>query len=301
MNWAQVLLRGAVAIGGLATFTVGLLYALQEKIIYVPVIPGVPRGYIALPEEYGLDYEDIWIRSKDGIKLHAWLMWRKGLDSEQVKALPLVVFFQENAGNMSMRLHFLRALVAVLNCKVFILSYRGYGESEGSPSEGGLQMDASAAMSYLASRDDHLPDKTVIMGRSLGGAVAIYTAVQHKKDIAGVIVENTFTSIMDMAPQALPPLRPFVGEGKPCNWLVRNKWESIRRITSLKDTPMLFLVSLADEIVHPGQMTRLFGVHGTEPWSLCEFEDAAHMDCYHTHAPLYWPRVKTFFDELVMA
>eukprot|EP00889_Picochlorum_renovo_P008835 jgi/Picre1/35865/NNA_003324.t1 len=64
MNWAQVLLRGAVAIGGLATFTVGLLYALQEKIIYVPVIPGVPRGYIALPEEYGLDYEDIWIRSK---------------------------------------------------------------------------------------------------------------------------------------------------------------------------------------------------------------------------------------------
>jgi fermentation-respiration switch protein FrsA (DUF1100 family) len=254
---------------------------------------------VAFPPDYGMDFEDIWIRCQDGTKLHAWMMWRKGLDEDTVQKLPLVIFFQENAGNMSMRLHFCRTLVSVLNCKVFILSYRGYGESQGSPSESGIQMDVQSTMKYLMARKDFESSKTVIMGRSLGGAVAIYTAVEFKKHISAVIVENTFTSIMDMAPQALPPLRPFVGHGKPCNWLIRNKWDSINRVKDLKDTPMLFLVSLADEIVHPMQMATLFKAHGSDPWSLHEFEDAAHMDCYHTHAPLYWPKVKSFFDSVV--
>lgn len=285
--------------GGLATFTLGLLYALQEKIIYVPVIPGAPRGYVATPTDYGLDFEDIWIRAKDGVNLHAWMVWRKELDEDQAKHLPLVVFFQENAGNMSMRLHFLRAVAYVLNCKVFILSYRGYGESTGSPSEKGLQMDAHAAMNYLLGREDYAPGRTIVMGRSLGGAVAIYTATYYKKNIAGLIVENTFTSIVDMAPQALPPLRYFVGEGKPCNWLIRNKWDNLNRLRSLYDIPILFLVSLSDEIVHPDQMCKLFQTHGKEPWIFFEFEDAAHMDCYHTHGPLYWPRVKKFMNGLI--
>lgn len=288
-------------VGGVATLTVGLLYALQEKLIYVPRIPGVPRGYVASPSEYGMEYEDVWIQAKDGTALHAWMMWRQGIDVDTVKVLPLVVFFQENAGNMSMRLHFLRALAYVLHCKVFILSYRGYGASSGSPSERGLQMDAQAAMAYLLAREDYSPRRTIVMGRSLGGAVAIYVATQYKNDMAGLIVENTFTSIADMVPRALPPLRPFVGEGKPCNWLIRNKWDSITRIRSLQDIPVLFLVSLSDEIVHPDQMSKLFRTHGKEPWSFEEFEDAAHMDCYHTHGTVYWPRVKSFVQSIVSA
>lgn len=277
----------------------GLLYILQEKIIYVPVIPGIPKGYINIPRDFGLEFEDIWIRAKDGTKLHAWMMWNGGIPQVEAKTKPLVVFFQENAGNISMRLHFLRALIRILDCRAFIISYRGYGESEGTPSEQGLKMDAEAAMEYLTGRDDYDPQRTILMGRSLGGAVAIYAAKLHKDSYSGVIVENTFTSIQDMAPQALPFLRPFVGEGRPCNWLIRNKWESIREIEALVDTPMLFLVSLADEIVHPGQMLKLFKTHGRDPWMLHEFEDAAHMDCYHTHAPQYWPRLKSFVDDLM--
>lgn len=291
--------RFPLQLGGIATFTLGLLYALQEKIIYVPVIPGVPRKYVASPVDYGMDYEDVWIKVKDGTKLHAWLMWRKGLDMGQVRELPLVIFFQENAGNMSMRLHFLRAAVYILNCKVFILSYRGYGESTGSPSEMGLQKDAHAAMRYLVQRSDYAPQKTVVMGRSLGGAVAIYTATHYKNDIRGLVVENTFTSIMDMAPQIFPPLRFLIGTGKPCNWLIRNKWDNLTRIQSLIDMPILFLVSLEDEIIHPDQMLKLFQMHGKDPWSFHEFEDAAHMDCYHTHGHLYWPTVKSFIDSLI--
>jgi fermentation-respiration switch protein FrsA (DUF1100 family) len=272
---------------------------LQEKIIYVPVIPGVPKSYVAYPIDYGMDYEDIWIQVKDGTKLHAWMMWRKGLDMDQVRELPLVIFFQENAGNMSMRLHFLRAVVHTLHCKVFIVSYRGYGESTGSPSELGLQKDVHATMGYLVQRDDYAPDRTIVMGRSLGGAVAVYTALHFKADISGLIVENTFTSIVDMAPQAIPPLRFLIGSGKPCSWLIRNKWDTLSRVRSLVDVPILFLVSTADEIVHPHHMLKLFQVHGKDPWSFHEFEDAAHMDCYHTHGHLYWPRVKSFMDSLI--
>eukprot|EP00890_Picochlorum_soloecismus_P006109 jgi/Picsp_1/649/NSC_00645-R1_protein len=297
LDWFKILARTALAVGGLTTVGIGLLYALQEKIIYVPVIPGVPKGYINAPADYGLDFEDIWIEAEDGTNLHAWMMWQKTSEPSELVEKPLLIFFQENAGNMSMRLHFLRALVRVLDCRAFILSYRGYGESGGTPSEPGLRMDADAAMKYLTSRQDVAPEKTILMGRSLGGAVAIYAASRYKDKVAGVIVENTFTSISEMAPQALPFLRPFVGQGKPCNWLIRNKWESIKIVPSLKDTPMLFLVSLADEIVHPGQMFKLFQAHGKDPWMLHEFEDAAHMDCYHTHAPVYWPKLKSFVDQ----
>jgi len=335
--------------GGFSAFLVSALYLLQEKIIYVPRIPGLPRQYIAKPLEYDMDHRDVWcaylntpplrsltrsltgsptrIETSDGVKLHAWLVHKKNMDQAQVNELPYVVFLQENAGNMSHRLHWLRALVHILNCKCVILQYRGYGESQGTPSEVGLQRDVDALMDWVTSRPDYAAKRTLLFGRSLGGAVAIYAAVQHKGAYKAMVVENTFTSIEAMAGVAFPPLRLLVGEGKWFNWLVRwvfelsrlslslslshthtialrsfarNKWRSIERIGKLKDVPILFLVSLADEIVHPGQMQKLFvagGGSANEAWRLCEFAEARHMDAYHTHAPLYWPEVKRFYDE----
>ena len=139
----QLVKFGVIGVGGLSALVILALYTFQAKIIYVPRIPGVPAGYIAKPDEFDLDYEDVWLRTADGVKLHAWVVFRKGLRAE-VRDLPLVVFLQENAGNMSMRLHFLRALVLILNCKCVILQYRGYGESEGTPSEVGLRKDVDA-------------------------------------------------------------------------------------------------------------------------------------------------------------
>lgn len=89
---------------------------------------------------------------------------------------------------MALRLHFIKSMIRVLDCNVFILSYRGYGLSHGVPSEKGLQMDAEAAMRMLNSRKDIDSTKLVIFGRSLGGAVAIYTASKFKDQIRGLIV-----------------------------------------------------------------------------------------------------------------
>ena len=89
----------------------------------------------------------MWLTAADGVKLHAWLLRAPGAAAAAAAAgarLPALVFFQENAGNMAMRLPFLRALVLNLGCAVLAPSYRGYGLSEGRPSEAGLKLDAQA-------------------------------------------------------------------------------------------------------------------------------------------------------------
>lgn len=238
------------------------------------------------------------MNAPDGIKLNAWLMWPSHWKAEDRKRRPVLIFFQENAGNMAYRLPFLKSLIRVLDCSAFILSYRGYGRSEGSPTEMGLQMDADTAIGHILQRDDIDVKNLVLMGRSLGGAVAIYAGTRHKSKIRGLIIENTFTSIEETVPNMMGFLKPLIGPGKPCNWLVRNKWYSNKRIENLKDVPMLFLSSLADEMLHPGQMLTLYLSHAAPPWSFVPFEGARHMDCFETHAPLYWPAVQEFMGRL---
>lgn len=276
----------------------GLLYLFQEKIIYVPALPGIPRDYPCYPDAFGLDYEDIWIEASDGVRLNAWLMWPEHWAMTQRANRPVIVFFQENAGNMAFRLPFLKAITRLLDCSAFILSYRGYGRSQGKPSEAGIQRDTVAAMEHLLTRQDIDPGRMVLMGRSLGGAVAIYAATLYKRQIKGLIVENTFSSLEATAPMHFPILRPLVGPGKPCNWLLRNKWPSDVRVHNLKDLPVLFLSSSADEMLHPRMMHDLYAVHPSEPWHFTSFEGARHMDCYDTHAAQYWPRLREFIELL---
>lgn len=78
------------------------------------------------------------------------------------------------------------------------MAYRGYGDSEGTPSEDGLKLDADATLEYAQNHKDIDNDRIFVFGRSLGGAVAIQLAMVQSNAIKGLIVENTFTSIGDM-------------------------------------------------------------------------------------------------------
>lgn len=267
-----VCVPNCVQVGGLAGLAVGALYLLQEKIIYVPVVPGLPRDLPFQPDVFGLDYDDIWMTTPDGVRLNAWLMWPNHWTPADRKRRPVLIFFHENAGNMAYRLPFLKSLVRVLDCSAFILSYRGYGRSEGHPTEAGIQLDADTAIAHLLSRSDIDPERLVLMGRSLGGAVAIYAATRFKANIRGLIIENTFTNMEDTAAHTMAFLRPIIGPGRPCNWLLRNKWPNDKRIQELKNMPILFLSSLADEMLHPGQMLSLYLSHASAPWSFVPFE-----------------------------
>jgi len=259
--------------------------------IYLPRIPGVPDAFPFYPDRFGLEYEDCWLTAGDGTKLHAWLLKPPGTAAAAAAAaaaggappppplrLPVLIFFQENAGNMAMRLPFLRALVRSLGCAVLAPSYRGYGLSEGSPTEAGLRLDAAAALEHARSRADLDPARIALFGRSLGGAVALAAAAasspgaaagQHHP-LAGVVVENTFLSIEAVAPALLPVLRPFLGPGKPLGRLLRSKWRNDESAAALAAAgppaapPVLLLSSLKDEMLPPAHMRQLWFALGGE-------------------------------------
>lgn len=131
------------------------------------------------------------------------------------------------------------------------MSYRGYGLSEGWPTEEGLRMDGRAALRYALDREDLHPGKIVLYGRSLGGAVALGTAAENdlRDRVMGVIVENTYTSIPDMVEVVMPKLT----WAKP---LISNKWMTIESIGEI-ERPILFLSGTEDELVPPSQMWKL--------------------------------------------
>ena len=233
--------RIASGVGIVTALGLAALYTFQEKLLYIPKIPSVADEYVGTPEDYGNRYEDVWLDSEDGTKLHCWHIMPKSLQPGAKP--PVVLFFQENAGNMSFRLHYLAKLVQHLEAGIFVLGYRGYGQSEGSPSQEGLQMDANAALQHVSNRQDVDTSKIVVVGKSLGGAVALHTAAKHEVKLRAAIVENTFLGVEDVVPRMFPFLAFGFGEKRPLNFLVRNKWSNKNQISLLKQLPILMIAS----------------------------------------------------------
>jgi hypothetical protein len=281
-------------VGGLACASVAMLVAFQEKLVYVPVIPGMKRGYPILPSRLHLRYEDVWLTAKDGVRLHSWY-----IEAHPKNPGPTVLFFQENAGNIAHRLQFVEPMVRRLQCNVFMLSYRGYGDSEGFPSQHGLKMDAQAALDYLYSRSSVDSRRIVVFGRSLGGAVGAALVRENPGKVAGLILENTFTSVLDMAGVMLPGLRYIVGgKGGLLNWFVKSPWKTIELIKHI-DAPILFLAGQLDEMVPPAHMQRLYEAAqetSSAQHTFVEFPDGMHMDTWMQGGERYWRSIEVFLQ-----
>lgn len=153
-----------------------------------------------------------------------------------------------------MRLPMIAAIVEK-SYNVIIVGYRGYGPSEGAPSENGLKIDSQAIMNHVFENLNDKIDTTkiILMGRSLGGAVAIYAQGTYTYPIKGLILENTFTSISDLVDKIFP----FVSRIK---WLLlRNHWESKNIIGKIK-CPIYFIMAEKDELIPLSQMQQLIEI-----------------------------------------
>ena len=305
---AGVAARVAVGAAGVGVAVAALAVALQERLVYVPAPPGVPREYPCDPSYLRLPFRDLALQAADGVRLHAWLVLppcRAGAPGAPGAAPPgpCLLWLQENAGNMAHRLPFVRMLTRRLGVAVLMLSYRGYGASEGSPTQRGLELDAEAALAWLSEGGggDGDPARLLVMGRSLGGAVALGLAAAHPGAFRGVIVENTFTCVADMAGLMLPFLRPFLGRGSPLRNAIRSPWDNAALLsrpagsTGALGGPLLMMASGRDEMVGR-QMFELRAVAtkaGLDPvWE--EFPEAHHMDAYEVARAQYWPALEAF-------
>ena len=213
----------AAAYGGLALW----LFVFQSNMVFYPE---TGREIIATPEQIGLPYEDIHLKTSDGINLHGWY-----IPAAQPRGT--VLFLHGNAGNISHRLDSIE-MFHRLGYSTLIFDYRGYGNSGGAPTEQGTYRDAEAAWRYLTGQR-HIPScRIVLFGESLGGAVAAWLAARQKP--AALVIASGFTSVPDLGQQLYPYL--------PVRWLARIRYDTREYLRSVT-APVLIAHSPEDDII----------------------------------------------------
>jgi fermentation-respiration switch protein FrsA (DUF1100 family) len=214
-----------------------ILFLVQSQIVFQPNIP--TREIVATPASVGLDYETITITTEDGPALHGWF-----IPAQKERAT--LLFFHGNAGNISHRLDSIQ-IFNELGFSTLIIDYRGFGQSEGEPSEEGTYRDARASWRYLTEHRQVPPNKIVLFGRSLGGAIAAHLGAGHNP--GGLVLESAFTS--------LPEIASDIYWFFPARWLTRMEYNTKAALRSIS-SPVLIIHSPEDGLVPYSHGKELF-------------------------------------------
>ncbi len=232
------------------------LKSLEKKTIFFQV-----KGVQVNPDYFGLPFQDIYFSAADKTKLNGWYILN------QKRNLNLL-FLHGNGGNISHRLHKVSQLHQ-LGVSVFLIDYRGYGNSQGKPSVAGIYKDAEAALKFLTEDKKVALNNLVLYGESLGTTLAVNLASRYR--VGGLILDGAFSCGQDMAKIVFPYLPSF---------FIPDIFKSSKDITKVKSRK-LFIHSCSDEIVpihlakklyqkadRPKEFVELIGGHNT-----------FHLDC----------------------
>ena len=268
----QWLLVGGLFVALPALFTTPMIERFFNRMTFQPM-PGEPAGDLAL----GVPVEDLWLTTADGLRLHAFLLPRPESDR-------LVLMFHGNYGNATQRLPFARE-IAALGVSVLVPDYRGYGFSEGTPTEAGVYRDAEAAWRHVTEVLGYGPERVIVMGRSLGGAVAV--ELLTRQPAGGLVLISTLRSARAMArSMGLGLIAPLVGR----------RLDSESRIGRL-DLPLLVFHGDDDEIVPVDQGQALFDL-AAGPKALHRVPGARHNDIIEVAGDRFWAPLAAFLDEV---
>lgn len=284
---------GWLAFALLCFAATGVFYRASDFFLFHPEQPANSRLYVASPALLGLPFDNLFLKTKDGVKLNALFLKQHG---EVLSKAPTVLFLHGNAGNIGHRLVNAKGLYQDSGCNVFMLEYRGYGHSEGTPSEEGFYLDAQSALDYLWTRTDIDRTKIVVFGRSLGGAVAIDLAFKTQRSgrIMALMVENSFTSIPDTA-RILFSAKPI--RWLP-NWCYKNQFLSKQKLTKVV-VPTLFISGLSDWLIPPWMMQGLYDASKSPMKRIARFESGTHNDTYNCAG--YYEVLNLFLDDVMFA
>ena len=211
----------------------------ESRMLYVP---GASRVLVDPPAELQLGVRRVELTASDGIKLVSWAM-----PADSGTGYWLLIC-HGNAGNLSEAgrpFHY--AGLRALGLSLFAFDYRGYGESEGMPTEAGLYRDADAAYRYLRDTLDVPADRIVVFGHSLGSAVAV--ELVSREPAAGLVLDGALTSVVERAQELFPYA--------PVRWIAASRYPSIERVAALT-IPKLFLHARSDEVIPFVHGRRLF-------------------------------------------
>jgi fermentation-respiration switch protein FrsA (DUF1100 family) len=244
-----------------------LMMLMENQLIYFPAkYPAGDWQPTALP------VEDAEMQAADGTRLHGWYI-------AHAQPRAVVLFLHGNAGNIAGRIDFLRSL-RDLGLSVLALDYRGYGRSEGSPSEAGLMDDARTARRWLADRAKVREADIVLWGESIGTAVAVDLSTDGAR---GLILESAFTSLPDVA--------GFHYWWAPVRLLIRSRYSAIDKIGDYKG-PLLQVHGDADTIIPFALGRKLFDA-ANEPKQFVAIPGADHND---PRAHAFWTAVDEFLS-----
>ncbi len=268
---------GQFALRGLKTAAVAyclvLLVLLYLENMLVYPAPRYPEGDW---QATWLKHEDVDFRSADGTRLHAWYV-------EHSQPQAVVLYCHGNGTHVPDLAQFLAAMRDEFQVSIFAFDYRGYGKSEGKPEENGILEDAEAAQDWLARRAGIEKQNIVLMGRSLGGGIALHLAAEN--GARGVILQNTFTSLPDAAAHHYP--------WAPIRLLMKNRYDSLSRISRYSG-PIFLSHGTADRIVPFAHGQKLFAA-ATGPKEFFEITGGDHNDSEPEH---YVPALHKFLDSL---
>ncbi|SDL97186.1 hypothetical protein SAMN05192555_10879 [Franzmannia pantelleriensis] len=226
------MIRVLVSLAAIYGLVVVLMWAFQERLLY---LPHAGREHVSTPADRGLAWEEVTLTTQDDLALDAW--W---IPAPEPRGS--LLFFHGNAGNISHRLESI-AQFQRLGLSVLIIDYRGYGRSEGRPSEDGTALDARAAWQWLRDDAGLAAEEIVVFGRSLGAAVAAELTAsleEQQAPPAAVILESPFRSVPELAQR----LYPFL----PARWLARIDYPVERYVAQIS-APLLVVHSRDDEVI----------------------------------------------------
>ncbi|WP_051559901.1 alpha/beta hydrolase [Marinobacterium jannaschii] len=225
----------------------------------------------------GSAVEEVSLQTADNIRLHGFYLPRP--DSRK-----LVLFFHGNGGHALHRLRDAEQLAAK-GVNVLLIDYRGYGRSEGEPSEWGVYLDAATTLRYATRTLEFAPQDIFILGRSLGSAIAIDLA--QGQSLGGLILAGSFTSghaVMDSA-----------GMGW-LDWFVsRRPFDQLAKLERI-DTPALFIHGRRDRQIPFRLGEALYQRYPSSHKSLVSVSNAGHNDLFPNYGPRLWSRIAAFIQ-----
>ena len=240
--------------------SVTLLLSACTNFLFYPI-----KTYPVTPDDAGVDYEDLFIDSYDGTKLHGWKLYAE----DELRGS--ILFFHGNGDNVSTQLPATYWL-AKTGYDVYVFDYRGYGQSEGTVGLDETILDMESMIAYTV---DQLPkdDRLIVMGHSLGGAMSIYTVAhsKHKDRLKTLITVEAFSDYHDIAQEAMSKSWLFWLFQWPLSFTIDNSYRPLDAVGDISPVPVMILHSEEDQMIDIQHAERLYTA-ANQPKSFVKIE-----------------------------